>query len=145
LQFIVAVNHPHFFFCGKQCSFLLWTHFSFNKMLEFLTCKNLPVTFDDWSQNKNLNSKIPRSAPSNFSWYQPNVILTIHIYTDFILDLDISIAKDIDSNPWMTRLQIILIARMLDTFPWIHLKCITLNKTPSTRYCDLIIVAVILR
>jgi hypothetical protein len=23
LQFIVAVNHPHFFFCGKQCSFLL--------------------------------------------------------------------------------------------------------------------------
>jgi hypothetical protein len=140
LHFIVAVNHPHFFFCGKQCSFLLWTHFSFNKMCEFITCINLPVTFDVWRQNKNLNSKIPRSAPSNFSWYQPNVILTIHIYADFILDRK----RHTDSNPWMTPLQIILIARMLDTFPWIHLKSITLNKTPSTRYCDLI-VAVILR
>jgi hypothetical protein len=34
---------------------------SFNKMFEFTTCVNLPDTFDDWRQNKNLNSKIPRS------------------------------------------------------------------------------------
>jgi hypothetical protein len=59
LQFIVAVNHPHFFFSGKQCSFLFLS----------IKCSNLylPVMFDDWRQNKNLNSKVPGSAPINFS------------------------------------------------------------------------------
>jgi hypothetical protein len=58
----------------------MWRSSNVGKLLS-IKCSNLVIyTFDDWRQKKNLNSKIPRRAPSNFSWYQPNVILTIHIY-----------------------------------------------------------------